>query len=732
MVWPLLTCCEAAPQAAGEASGGAQNLVRNGGFEQGGGGLPEGWFRDMNQTGKKGSVEMDRRKFHSGQASVRLSPNRNNSAEHSLAIAQIIPAAAYRGKKVRFSGRLAAEGGATAVLGVLSVVGGRPQNLAAVTQPSGGGGFTEMGETYDVPDDSSVQLVVACSASGQSGSVWFDDVAVVFPATARNEASTSGGAGRAPERATSSPAVPPSGSGGAMAATINIDAGRVIRQIPKTLYGMDLEWIWNSYMMWDEQQRRPNPELMRLAKELGVTVYRYPGGYYGDFYHWKNGVGPVEKRPEMRHDAGSNDKSRANFGTDEALQFARDTGAELLITVNAGSGTAQEAAEWVKYVNGGNRRVRFWEVGNELYIKDNSPLSRAIAIDGRTYAQRFRDYALAMRAADPGIKVIGIGGVNQGRYSFISDANWTRHLLEKGADQLDYIAVHNAYAPVNVNSGDDLRKVYRAMLANPINVAKNLEAVGAQIDKYGGAHASKIGIAVTEWGPLFQMDQRGAYVLHNRTLGSALYSASLLKVFIENPRTHIANGHTLHDLNIMGFIGSRNDSFPPRPDWYPTARYYAFQMFTRHFGDALVATQTTAPTYDSEAVGLVDAVRDAPWLDVVTSKSADGRKLFVMAVNKNFDQAIEGSINVSGANPGAEATAWTLSGTGLDAHTGTVPLKLPGMSWGRQAGDGPKARIDKGSPNEIAVSSKRIPVGGRKFSYTFPPHSVTSLELNLR
>src|SRR5262249_10835740 len=141
------------------------------------------------------------------------------------------------------------------------------------------------------------------------------------------------------------------------------------------------------------------------------------------------------------------DKSRPIFGTDEALEFASKVGAELLLVVNAGSGTAQEAADWVRYVNRGGLRVRFWEVGNELYLNDGSPAAKATAIDPDRYAARFREFAQAMRAADSRIQIGAIGGENQGRYQVVSYPNWNRTLLQKDADLIDFLAVHNAYAP---------------------------------------------------------------------------------------------------------------------------------------------------------------------------------------------------------------------------------------------------------------------------------------------
>jgi alpha-N-arabinofuranosidase len=700
--------------------GPGRELAQNGGFERAGA-PAEGWSLS-DQGADKGRVSRDERRVRSGRASIKLEPNERNGGDQPLAIMQVIPAAAYRGRRIVFSGYVAAEGGATAVLGMLSIARGRPGNLVVVTEPSGSGDWVRLDKDYDVPDDPAVQLVLLCSVGGQSGAAWFDDLSVAPPGEK--------GARARPLPAEPGPAARPTPPRGALTASVEVDAGRVFRQIPRTLYGTNVEWVYNGYALWLERERRPSPQMLRLTQDLGVTLIRYPAGYYADFYHWRDGVGPFEKRPEALHQAGSPDRSRLNFGTDEALEFARQVGAELLITVNAGTGTAQEAADWVRYVNGKQLRVRYWEVGNELYIRDGSPISKATTVDPAGYAARFREFARAMRAADPRIKIGAIGGENQGSYSFVGYPNWNKIVLQRAGDEIDFLAVHNAYAPVMSRDHRDLRTVYGATLAAPVLIARNLRTIAQQINDY--APGRPIEIAVTEWGPLFQADPSGRYIDHNKTLGAALFAASAFKRFLESPRTGIANFHVLNDLSMMGWISSRNGTFPPNPDWAATARYYAFQLYSRHFGDQLVPSWVEGPTYDSEAVGTVDAVKDVPWLDVVASLSSDRAKLYVLGVNKHFDSPIDGAIAIRGFRPASEGTAWTLTGTGIDAHTGTTHLEIPGVRWARQAEDEQNPRFSKGGPGEITLSPAPFEARAERFVYRFPPHSVTSLVLSRR
>ena len=288
-----------------------ESLLHNGGFEEPASPVPAGWFRDVAKSGDKGTASHDQARFHSGRASIKLQPNRRNRGANPLAIAQVIPAARFRGQEVAFSGYLAAEGDATAVLGMLSVVGGQHEGLVTAKQTSGGSGWVRKKAVYDVPDDPSVQLVLICFVEGASGAAWFDDVSVV-PSAAE------------------SPGARDTASQTALKASVEVDGTTVIRHIPRTLYGTNVEWRWNANSLWLEYSHQPHPEIVRLTRELNISLIRYPGGVYSDAYHWKDGIGPYEKRPEVIHEPGLRDRSRPNFGTDEALHFARQVNGQIL------------------------------------------------------------------------------------------------------------------------------------------------------------------------------------------------------------------------------------------------------------------------------------------------------------------------------------------------------------------------------------------------------------------
>ena len=689
------------------------NTVANPGFEDNDGVFPKGWVLEE-RAKRKGEVRVVRDRVHGGRWALGLRPNRNNTPDIlALNVGQGFPADAFRGQRLRVAGWLAADAGATAVLAAYIVDrAGQPLASVRLAQAAEGTGLVHKEGRLDVPAGSSAVVVVLhCQVEGTSGAAFFDDVVL-----------------EADDRATG----PASAPAGPLGADVSVDAGTALREIPRALYGHNLEWIHGGNMIVDFRDHNVmSQELVRLTRELGTPLLRFPGGSFADHYHWRDGVGPQASRRETQHQPGGA-RSRHTFGTDEALAFAEATGARLLITVNANTGTPREAADWVRYVNrqGPSRKVVHWEIGNEFYIKNDDPANAAIP--PQEYASRFLTFARAMRQADPTIKLHAIGSENFGRYTSNSFPGWNQEVLTRAAAEMDYLAVHNGYFPAMFDGrGEDARTVYAAMLAAPLLIKRNLETLSRQIETYAPARAAHIKLAVTEWGPFFQFDIKGRWVDHVKTLGSGLFAASALKAFIESPRVEIANAFKLNEPGYMGWIQPRSAAhltLPPGAGQYlPTAPYYALQMYSRHFGSVLVPTSVSSPTYDSQAVGWVEAVRGVPYLEVVSSRGAGGRTLFLMAINKHLDSPIRARIRLVGFRPDGPATLRTLAGTGIDANTGT---QLPrGPAWGRQVEAQPNPRFYQGKPGEVGITAGTLARVGPEFEYSFPARSVTSIEI---
>jgi len=123
--------------------------------------------------------------------------------------------------------------------------------------------------------------------------------------------------------------------------------------------------------------------LVEHVRRLGPVVVRWPGGCFADRYHWRDGLGPRDRRPR-RYGRWRDETESNQFGTHEFLEFCRLCGVQPYLAANVGTGSAEEFQQWVEYCNApagattladeraanGDARpfgVRYWGVGNESW-----------------------------------------------------------------------------------------------------------------------------------------------------------------------------------------------------------------------------------------------------------------------------------------------------------------------------------------------------------------------------
>jgi alpha-N-arabinofuranosidase len=205
---------------------------------------------------------------------------------------------------------------------------------------------------------------------------------------------------------------------------------------------------------WDHRRDSWREDVVAVARELGPPMLRW-GGIFTDYYRWREGVGPRDKRPPMLNLLWGGIESN-QVGTAELIDFCRQIRADPLICVNFESdgraryrevkgnvrtADAREAAEWVAYCNApenGERRrhghpaplaIRHWQIGNETsYDKGGFNLETAAA--------KTVEFAKAMRAADPAIKLIAWG-----------DSDWAARMLEVAGEHIQFLAFHHMFNP---------------------------------------------------------------------------------------------------------------------------------------------------------------------------------------------------------------------------------------------------------------------------------------------
>ncbi len=203
-------------------------------------------------------------------------------------------------------------------------------------------------------------------------------------------------------------------------AHIKVDADRRVGAVSPLIYGQFIEHLGRCIYggIYDEgsplsDEAGFRTDVLEAVRGLRVPIIRWPGGNFVSAYHWEDGIGPKEARPR-RWDLAWKTEESNRFGTDEFIAYCREVGSLPYICVNTGTGTIEEAAQWVEYCNASSdthhadlRRqyghehpfgVRWWGIGNEI-SRDWQIGKR----EAKEHAWAAREYAKAMRRVDPDI-----------------------------------------------------------------------------------------------------------------------------------------------------------------------------------------------------------------------------------------------------------------------------------------------------------------------------------------
>jgi alpha-L-arabinofuranosidase len=457
-----------------------------------------------------------------------------------------------------------------------------------------------------------------------------------------------------------------------------IDVNSNLGQINPHIFGTNLEWF-NEAGGLASQNTQLKKTLVDLTKQQGVTVMRYPGGILADYYHWKDGIGELSNRPRRKHPTDSGSSENA-FGSPEFFNFLKATNSQGLVTVNAGTGTAQEAAEWVRYANESNNplrlkdglsqaaNIKLWEIGNELYYPGN-PGEEKIGLNPQEYAKRYLAFSRAMKAVDPNIKTIAIGVAKSHIGPDTQYQDWTKVLLQQAASEIDMIAVHNAYFPMLYTERQPpVEAVYPALWASPEAVDRSLSELEQLIKQYEGKQ--KIGIAITEWGQLFSFPNVDNYwVDHVKTMGSGVYVGRMLQVMMSHERLQLANYFKLTDRSFMGWINYEGQ---------PKVPFWVFALYANHTGDIRLSSTMDSPRYDTKQMGIIAAEKQVPEVTVFSSKDSVTGKVFVNLVNRSMTTSYPVNLNLLSASKQKSVKVYRVQAREMTAHNGRdIPPEWP-------------------------------------------------------
>ena len=405
--------------------------------------------------------------------------------------------------------------------------------------------------------------------------------------------------------------------------TINLHTRFQIGQVDPRIFGGFLEHmgravyqgIYEPESLHADKSGCRSDTLAALAR-LKMTAMRYPGGNFASGYHWMDGVGPRNRRPQIRELAWQSTETN-QFGTDEFIQLSRRMSWTPMLTVNMGTGTPEEARNWVEYCNspagtrysnlraaGGNvdpYAVRLWCLGNEM----DGPWQLG-HVPADQYAIRAQQAAKMMKDVDRSIQLVACGSCTITLPSYL---DWDRTVLEYLGEQVDYISLHR-YVGNPENDTPDY-------LAVTNSVDQQIEEMDAtcRFTQARYHRKSRPYLCFDEWNVWYknqQMDGEGKIAPHLieevYNLEDALVVAGFLNSFIRHADVvKIANLAQI--VNVIAPILTRGD------DMLIQSIFYPFEMFSHRRAGISLRTDVQGPTYTGRKNGLASYIDASAILD---------------------------------------------------------------------------------------------------------------------
>ena len=438
--------------------------------------------------------------------------------------------------------------------------------------------------------------------------------------------------------------------------------------ISRHLYGHFAEHLGRCIYdgIWvGEDSKIPNTRGMRsdivaALREINIPNLRWPGGCFADDYHWRDGIGPRDKRPNRINMHWGQVVETNAFGTHEFLDLCEQLHCEPYLAGNVGSGTPQEMRDWIEYLtysgdselanlrrsNGRDKpwKIKYFGVGNENWGCGGN-------MRPEYYADLFRRYATFCPDLS-GNRLVRVACGPSGL-----DQNWTRVVVDRAADRMQAYSIHfytvwpgwNDKTPATGFGEAE----WFAMLNGCHEVRRAIRESEEVLDRRDPR--KRIELYVDEWGSWYRNEpgHPGYGLYQQNSLRDAILAGLTFHIFHEhNDRVKMANIAQVVNV-LQAMILTKDEKMLLTPT------YHLFQMYKVHHDAKRLPVKLESPDYEFNG-------RSMPALSVSASRNVQG-DVHVSIVNAHARDAIDLACEL----PGIKAVAIAgrvLTSDKLDAH----------------------------------------------------------------
>ncbi len=449
-------------------------------------------------------------------------------------------------------------------------------------------------------------------------------------------------------------------------------------------------------------------DVVTALKAIRVPNVRWPGGCFADEYHWRNGIGnprTVTLNPNWGGVIEPN-----TFGTHEYMDFLNQIGAEAYVSVNVGSGTPREAAEWLEYLTTAQRttlakeraanghpepyKVSFLGLGNESWDCGGNMTPDYYSSQMKIYSRFVRNFNPAQQDKQQMLKIaVGPGGAEP-RWTEWTETIMKAYQQHTWSWDINGLSMHSytvgkwppAFASENFGETE-----YSQFLKLTLAMDDLISQHSAIMDKYDPE--KKVALVVDEWGAWYAPlpGSNPGFLVQQNSLRDAILTALNLNIFARHAdRVRMANiAQMINVLQAMILTDKEKMVLTPT--------YHVFKMYAPFQDATFVPIAFDAGRYTHGDITL-------PRIDAIAAKDTAG-KLWIAITNLDPNQSVELEATLSGI-VAKSAAGETLTAPKVD-NTNTF--------------DAPKTVV----PKPVSVK-----VQGGKLTMKVEPKSVTVISVD--
>jgi alpha-N-arabinofuranosidase len=498
---------------------------------------------------------------------------------------------------------------------------------------------------------------------------------------------------------------------------LSVDASKTGAKIDRNIFGQFAEHLGHGIYegVWVGQDSNiPNTrgirnDVVAALKALKVPNVRWPGGCFADEYHWRNGVGPADKRTVTLNPNWGGVIEPNSFGTDEFMDFLNQIGTEAYVSVNVGSGTPREAAEWLEYMttaqpttlakeraaNGhpAPYKVGYLGIGNESWDCGGNMTPDYYLSQLKIYSRFVRNFNPAQQDKDQMLKIaVGPGGDGP-RWT-----DWTETIMKAYQQHtwswdIDGLSMHNYTVgkwPPSYKSVGFGETEYSQILKATLEMEGLISKYSAIMDKYDPQ--KKVALAVDEWGAWYAPlpGTNPGFLVQQNSLRDAILAALNLNIFARHAdRVRMANIAQMINV-LQAMIMTDKEKMVLTPTYYVYKMYVPFQNAT------FVPVAFDAGTYTHGDISL-------PRVDAIAAKDTAG-KLWLEITNLDPDRPVDIEATLAGITA-KSAAGETLTAPKVDSvNTFDAPYTVvPKPVAAKVQGGKLSLKLDPKSVTVIAV-----------------------------